>query len=262
MLLARSLAHPSPATFIAGITGTTFVQWQRRGKYLLAQLQKNGSAGWLGVHLRMTGQLLWLSVHEPLQKHTRIRLFLQEEQELRFVDMRQFGQMWWVPPEHPQQQIVTGLQLLGPEPFSAEFSFEYLSDRLTKSRRAIKTLLLDQRVVAGLGNIYADESLFKSQIHPQEAACTLTPEQVKRLRQAIIEVLQAAIDRGGTTFSGFLNLLGVKGNYGGVAWVYGRQGEPCRFCGTPIERIRLTGRSAHFCPCCQKRLRRGKRAKG
>jgi formamidopyrimidine-DNA glycosylase len=256
VLLPRTLAYPlSVSEFWQRIEGVAIATWHRRGKYLLAQLQTLSSqpAGWLGVHLRMTGQLLWLTQDEPLQKHTRIRLFFPDNRELRFVDIRTFGKFWLVPPQVSPETIITGLQLLGPEPLSEEFSLAYFAQKLGTSNRNIKTLLLDQGVVAGIGNIYADEALFKSGIKPQAIAANLTPAQIQRLHTAIIAVLQTAIDRGGTTFSNFLNLLGVSGNYGDVAWVYGRQGEPCRACGTPIEKIKLRGRSAHFCPKCQRK---------
>lgn len=252
VLLIRTLAYPADVEqFWQGITGKAISGWQRRGKYLLAQLSSGQPAGWLGVHLRMTGQLLWLSQDSPLQKHTRIRLFFGSDRELRFVDTRTFGKFWYVPPETEIQTIITGLQKLGPEPFAADFSLDYFIDKLSNRRRHIKTLLLDQSIVAGIGNIYADEALFKSGILPSAIATNLTPEQIQKLHQAIIDVLQASIARGGTTFSDFLDLLGVSGNYGDAAWVYGRTAQPCRVCGTPIEKIKLGGRSSHFCPNCQ-----------
>ena len=183
-------------------------QWQRRGKYLLAQLESPEPAGWLGVHLRMTGQLLWLDRDAPLQKHTRVRLFLGKNQELRFVDTRTFGKFWYVPPDVKIESVITGLQKLGPEPFSADFSVEYFVQQLNNRRRQIKTLLLDQNVVAGIGNIYADEALFSSAILPDTVAADLKTEQITRLHQAIIDVLQTSISKGGTTFSDFLDLLG------------------------------------------------------
>ena len=252
VLLARTIAYPADVDqFRQGITGVAIAQWQRRGKYLLAQLQCDRPAGWLGVHLRMTGQLLWLSQNSPLQKHTRIRLLFAQNQELRFVDTRTFGKFWYVPPQTEIQSVITGLQKLGPEPFAKDFSLEYLAQKLANRHRHIKTLLLDQSIVAGIGNIYADEALFKSGILPNTIATNLSPEQIQRLRQAIIDVLQTSIDKGGTTFSDFLDLLGVSGNYGDAALVYGRKEQPCRVCGTPIEKIRLAGRSSHFCPNCQ-----------
>ncbi|MEG3851182.1 DNA-formamidopyrimidine glycosylase, partial [Microcoleus sp. herbarium13] len=207
--------------------------------------------GWLGVHLRMTGQLLWVNRSEPLPKHARVRLFLEGNQELRFVDQRTFGQMWYVPPETEVSSVVTGLKLLGPEPFSAEFSVAYFAQKLHRRARPIKTALLDQSLVAGLGNIYADETLFVAGVLPTALCADLTIEQIERIHSAIVQVLDKAIDSGGTTFSNFLSVQGVNGNYGGVAWVYNRKGQPCRTCGTPIERIKLAGRSTHYCPVCQ-----------
>jgi formamidopyrimidine-DNA glycosylase len=277
VLLTRTLAYPqSVSDFQQGIKGTKIASWQRRGKYLLAELIKSSlksvaierssseikkgsslhpsfEAGWLGVHLRMTGQLLWVDRHVPLQKHTRIRLFLDSDKELRFVDTRTFGKFWFVPPQRSPQEIITGLQLLGPEPFSSDFSLSYFANKISKSQRNIKTFLLDQSIVAGIGNIYADEALFKSEIRPDAIANRLDRKQIEKLHLAIIEILQTAIDKGGTTFSDFLSVTGVNGNYGGVAWVYGRKNEPCRICGTSIDKIKLGGRSSHFCPQCQKK---------
>ncbi|WP_036483276.1 DNA-formamidopyrimidine glycosylase [Myxosarcina sp. GI1] len=254
VLLPRTLAYPTSVTeFQENLTGKAIASWNRRGKYLLAQLKTDSleSAGWLGVHLRMTGQLLWLKTDTDLQKHTRIRLFFPHNYELRFVDTRTFGKFWLVPPYVPPENIVTGLQKLGPEPFDPNFSVDYLAAKLANRRRYIKTLLLDQAIVAGIGNIYADEALFKSGIKPDTVAVDLTPDKLDRLHQAITTVLKTSIDRGGTTFSDFLNLLGVSGNYGDAALVYGRSGKPCRVCGTAIAKIKLAGRSSHFCPYCQ-----------
>ena len=285
VLLNRTIAHPlSMDEFLAGLKNVTITGWHRRGKYLLAELSKlnigdqeeltlqnsritkeestpqihpwennpkSSDAGWLGVHLRMTGQLLWLNQEEPLQKHTRVRLFFQDNRELRFVDLRTFGQMWWVPPSEAPESIITGLQRLGPDPFSADFSVKYLVGKLKNRQRSIKTALLDQTLVAGAGNIYADEALFLSGIPPTTLCAALNLEQIERIRTSLIQVLQTSIEAGGTTFSNFLNVQGVNGNYSGVAWVYGRTGQPCRICSTPIVRLKLAGRSSHFCPKCQ-----------
>ncbi|MBW4487717.1 MAG: DNA-formamidopyrimidine glycosylase [Trichocoleus desertorum ATA4-8-CV12] len=270
VLLERSIAYPvSSIDFLTGLKGSAIAAWQRRGKYLLAKLERSTPIksqqaesqqaedqpaeprGWLGVHLRMTGQLLWVDPREPLQKHTRVRLFLAGDRELRFVDQRTFGHMWWVPPGQKPESVMTGLQKLGPEPFSDEFSVAYLAQQLHNRRRPIKNALLDQTLVAGVGNIYADEALFLSQIHPQTLCTDLTPEQISRLRQFVIQVLETSIEAGGTTFSNFLSVQGVNGNYGRAAWVYNRTGTACRVCDSPIERLKLAGRSAHFCPQCQ-----------
>ncbi|MDY6938534.1 MAG: DNA-formamidopyrimidine glycosylase [Cyanobacteriota bacterium] len=208
-------------------------------------------AGWLGVHLRMTGQLLWCHPEAPLQKHARVRLFFEGDRELRFVDQRTFGKMWWIPAATAPESIMTGLGKLGPEPFSEAFSLDYFVQTLHKRRRPIKTALLDQAIVAGVGNIYADETLFLSGIFPTTLCVRLSEEQIDRLRVQLVRVLQDSIAVGGTTFSDFLDVQGVNGNYGGAAWVYGRTGEPCRVCQTPIARMKLGGRSTHFCPTCQ-----------
>lgn len=267
VLLPRAIAYPfSVSELITGIKTTTILTWHRRGKYLLAELttQSNETIqnsekstlstppSFLGVHLRMTGQLLWMHRDEPLHKHTRVRLFFGDEQELRFVDQRTFGKVWWVPPGVAVESIITGLAKLAVDPFSPEFTVEYLASKLQNRRRPIKTALLDQSVVAGLGNIYADEALFLSGIRPETLCINLQPEQIERLQKYIIQVLATSIAAGGTTFSNFLNVKGVNGNYGGVAWVYNRAGEPCRVCGSAIQRIRLGGRSSHFCIQCQR----------
>jgi formamidopyrimidine-DNA glycosylase len=254
VLLHRTLAHPvSIDDFLHDITGTTIAIWHRRGKYLIARLADgDGNAqGGLAVHLRMSGQLLWLEQDAPLPKHTRLRLFFPDNRELRFVDPRSFGKIWGIPPHTPPETIVSGLQKMGPEPFSDEFSIRYLQERLKTRHRAIKSLLLEQELVAGIGNIYADEALFKSGIPPTAIASQLTLTQIERLHAAILAVLRQGIDEGGTTFSFFRSVTGVNGNYSGIAWVYGRSGESCRICGTPIERMKLAGRSSHFCPQCQ-----------
>lgn len=289
VLLERTIAHPiSVDEFLAGLKNVTIVQWHRRGKYLLAELAKGemeqgsrgaleqggrgeflsqnlhsqagareqpkiqNSAGWLGVHLRMTGQLLWLARDEPVQKHTRVRLFFEGSRELRFVDQRTFGQMWWVPPAEAPENAIAGLKKLGSDPFSNEFTVDYLVQKLLARRRPIKNALLDQELIAGLGNIYADEALFLAGVRPTTLCTELNKQQIERLRTAIIQVLQASIEAGGTTFSNFLNVQGVNGNYGGVAWVYNRDRQPCRVCGGEIQRLKLAGRSAHFCLSCQR----------
>lgn len=254
LLLPGTLAYPpSPSDLWTALVSNRFEGWERRGKYLLAALKSldGQSAGWLGVHLRMTGQLLWLERSQPVSKHTRFRLFCEGGRELRFVDTRTFGKIWWVPPDLPIFEVVTGLKNLGVEPFSEEFSESYFLQKLKKRHCSIKSLLLDQKVVAGLGNIYADESLFKAGILPTTPAQSLTFQKVRELRLAIVSVLESAIAAGGTTFSDFRGVTGINGNYGGEAWVYGRRGDPCRVCGTAIGRIKLAGRSTHFCPTCQ-----------
>ncbi|MFM2432788.1 MAG: hypothetical protein RLZZ511_4002 [Cyanobacteriota bacterium] len=257
VLLDRTIAHPAPAEFAEMLAGCALKTWHRRGKYLLGELQHQCKpAGYWGVHLRMTGQLRWVEQTEPVTKHTRVRLLMPQGKELRYIDQRSFGQMWWVPPGIEPPVIMTGLTRLGPEPFADEFSDAYLKEKLRDRVRPIKTMLLDQLLVAGVGNIYADESLFLSKIHPTTHCRDLKPKQVSTLRQNVIRVLQESIDAQGTTFSDFRTVEGINGNYGGKAWVYGQDGDPCKVCGTTIERLKLAGRSAHFCPKCQPKPRK------
>jgi len=253
VLRARAIASPPlPELFCSALEGCTVQQWLRRGKYLMASLVRDGqNAGHWGVHLRMTGQFLWMNAPAEPCRHTRVRIRNPQGQELRFVDMRSFGEMWWVPPGEPLESVMTGLRRLGPEPFSSAFSPQYLAAKLAGSHRPIKTALLDQALVAGVGNIYADESLFISRIPPHTPGSELKPAQLERLHQALVEVLQTSIGVGGTTFSDFRDLTGTNGNYGNAAWVYRRGGQPCRVCGTAIRRDKLSGRSSHWCPNCQ-----------
>ncbi len=253
VLRARAIAAPpDPTGFRAALEGCTVQTWLRRGKYLMATLQRDGEdAGHWGVHLRMTGQFLWLDAGGEPCSHTRVRFWNPAGQELRFVDTRSFGEMWWVPPGQPLETVITGLKRLGPEPFASSFSPGYLQAKLAGSSRPIKSALLDQALVAGVGNIYADESLFLSGIAPHTPSGRLNRQHLERLHRALVEVLTVSIGAGGTTFSDFRDLTGTNGNYGNAAWVYRRGGEPCRQCGTPIRRDKLGGRSSHWCPSCQ-----------
>ena len=254
VLRDRAIAAPAdPELFRFALEGCEVGAWERRGKYLLAMLQNDdgSDAGRWGVHLRMTGQFLWLDTPTPPCRHTRVRLHTTRGAELRFVDTRSFGQMWWVPPGIADQEVITGLSRLGPEPLEAGFDTAHLARGLRGSKRAIKSALLDQSLVAGVGNIYADESLFAAGIHPQTPAGDLKPNQLARIHEALVSVLETSIGAGGTTFSDFRDLKGINGNYGGMAWVYRRTGHPCRRCGTAIQRERVGGRSTHWCPTCQ-----------
>jgi formamidopyrimidine-DNA glycosylase len=253
-------APPDPALFCLALEGCRIGPWSRRGKYLLAELidPDGQQAGIWGVHLRMTGQFLWLDTPEDGEpgaadpgRHTRVRIWEQSGAELRFIDTRSFAQMWFVPPGRAVESVISGLGRLGPEPFDPGFSASYLQQRLRGSKRPIKSALLDQSLVAGIGNIYADESLFAAGILPQTACGRLGRSRLEQLQGAVVQILQTSIGAGGTTFSDFRDLTGTNGNYGGQAWVYRRGGLPCRRCGTPLMRDRLAGRSTHWCPSCQ-----------
>jgi len=262
VLLRRIVAYPPVMNdFLDHLNGYTITHWHRRGKYLLAQLEKSTLSGslstpsnvisHLGIHLRMTGQLLWVNQIQPLPIHTRVRLFLNAGQELRYVDQRTFGRIWWVPPDKSPESVISGLGNLGLEPLSTQFTVEYLIHQIHHRRRPIKSTLLDQTIIAGMGNIYADEALFVSGINPVTPCSKLTVQQIQRLHHSIVQVLRDSIGLGGTTFRNFVNIKGINGNYGGQAWVYNRERQPCLICTTDIVRLKLSGRSSHFCPVCQ-----------
>ncbi len=237
------------------ITGSYFGEWTRRGKYLICKLESNlerNCSGWLVVHLRMTGQFQFLTKQEPSCPYTRIRFWNKEKVELRYVDTRNFGQMWWIEPENHPTNKIKGLISIGPEPFSKEFNSSYLKNSLKNRKRSIKSSLLDQSTVAGAGNIYADESLFEAGIIPSKESRKLDNQEISKLCLALSNVLKKSIGKGGTTFKDFRDLEGINGNYGGQAWVYGRANKACKICGSIILKCKISGRGTHWCPKCQK----------
>ena len=160
--------------------------------------------------------------------------------------------MWWVPPKIAPSEIMTGLKRLGPEPFSKNFNASYLKAKLKGRKISIKSALLDQSIIAGTGNIYADESLFTAGILPYKESRMLTDKEIELLCKCLVKVLKISIGKGGTTFSDFRSLEGINGNYGGQAWVYRRSNQPCKKCGEKIKRSKISGRGTHWCPICQK----------
>lgn len=243
VLWPRSVARPSPEAFCQGLAGREFTSVGRRGKVLTLGL---AGGWWLLVHLRMSGRLLLARPAEPAQVHLRVALGLDDGRQLRFVDPRKFGRLWLV------QDPAEVLGSLGPEPLDAAFVPEALQMRLRSRRRArIKSLLLDQRFLAGVGNIYADEALFLAGVHPCRPAGSLTGEEVERLHRALREVLAAAISDGGTTLSAYRRPDGSPGEHQELLQVFRRAGEPCPQCGTPVVRAVVGGRGTYFCPRCQ-----------
>jgi len=255
VLKERSIASIGGShDFINNIKNSYLDYWERRGKYLIGSLKskEKNSKGFLVVHLRMTGQFKLIEKQILPCKHTRVRFFEEKGKELRFIDIRNFGQMWYVPSTKSISEIVSGIRRLGPEPFSADFNSHYLKEHLKKKTRSIKSALLDQETVAGVGNIYADESLFDAGINPKTKSRDLKISELKRLCKSLVKILNISIGEGGTTFSDFRDLEGINGNYGGKALVYRRSGKSCLKCGEKILREKICGRSTHWCPNCQK----------
>ncbi len=244
ILWPRTIAAPDTQEFTARLTGQQITSVSRRGKFLLFALDSGDT---LIGHLRMTGRLRVVppgseAVSDP---YVRAWFDLSDGQKLVFKDTRKFGRLWLV----HDAATVTGK--LGLEPLAPSFSVDALAERLARRRTAIKALLLDQSVVAGLGNIYADEALFRAGIHPLRGAASLSQDEVARLHEAIVAVLSAAVAGRGTTVRDYAPPLGGQGNYQDELLVYQRTDQPCPRCGQPIQRIRVAQRSTHFCPHCQ-----------
>ena len=261
-----TVAYPkNKEDFIEGLQGSLLYKWNRRGKYLLAKLKKikDGNIklhnkeslnnnGFLVVHLRMTGYFNLVKSSSKPCKHTRIRLFDQNNNELRYIDVRSFGQMWWVKQGLLPTNVIKGLGTLGPEPFSDNFDANYLKKVISNKTKSIKAVLLDQTIVAGIGNIYADESLYSAGISPFREANSIKKNELNKLKDSIVDVLKKSIGSGGTTFSDFRDLEGDNGNFGLQTNVYRRTGKKCRKCKNLIERKKIAGRSTHWCRRCQK----------
>lgn len=243
----RTIAEPLAEEFPARLAGLSFESFDRRGKYMLLGMN-DGST--LLVHLRMTGKLLILPGESGRNPHTHVVVELDNGSTLHYNDPRKFGRIWLVPDRK------TVLAKLGPEPLLADFRVDHFAERLKGRSAPIKSLLLDQRLVAGVGNIYADESLFRAGIHPARAGGSLTLDEITRLHAAIRTVLEAGIARRGSTLgdSNLQNYLrpgGLPGDFQNEFFVFQRTGQPCLVCGTPIVRLVIGQRSTHFCPHCQ-----------
>ena len=245
--MPKIIREPDLAEFIAGVTGKKITRLGRRGKYLLVYLSGGGV---LVVHLRMTGRLVYARPEDPPPRHTHVVFHLSDGNELRFADMRQFGRILLA--QTRQLEQVKGLKDLGPEPLGHDFSREFLRRELKRKRVRLKSLLLDQTFIAGIGNIYADEALHRSRIHPERIARTLSTREIASLYRSIIEVLQEGIANRGTSMRDYVDGDGREGNYQELLRVYNREGQPCRYCGTAIARIKVGGRSSYFCTACQK----------
>jgi len=238
---------PEVNEFKKRIIDKTITGIERRGKYLILSL----SPGYkMVVHLRMTGQLIYGEKTMPVKKHTHVIFSLSNGQELRFTDQRRFGRIWLVP--EGELSRVSGLCTLGPEPLCDDFCLEDFITQLSKRKTRIKPLLLDQNFIAGIGNIYADEILYRSQIHPERRAQSLSKEEATRLFWEVRHTLEEGIAHRGTTFSDYVDGRGEKGTHQNYLNVYQQLGKKCRRCGNLIERIRVGSRSAYHCPGCQK----------
>jgi formamidopyrimidine-DNA glycosylase len=230
----------------AQIAGRCVRGVERRGKWILIELDNDTL---LVVHLGMTGQLTVVPAATPLADHTHLVFVLDDgARQLRFRDIRRFGSARLFPTRQALEDFFVAARL-GPEPF--ELPAKYWRECLRGSKRCLKAVLLDQSVAAGIGNIYADESLFEARLHPARLACDLADAESERLRRAVAAVLRRAIQRRGSSIRNYVGGSGLQGEYQNEFRVYGRTGEPCPRCGDAIACLRLAGRSSHFCPMCQ-----------
>ncbi len=244
---SRIIAIPDVENFVTQIAGQRFVEFGRRGKYMLLGLESGMT---LIVHLRMTGHLITVAGDTPIDSHTHVVMRLDDGQQLIFQDSRKFGRLWLVTDPAPV------LAHLGPEPFAADFTPAYLAARLHGRAASIKALLLDQGLVAGVGNIYADEALFRAGIHPRRPAGSLDAAEVAALHAAVQAVLMQGIAKAGSSLGGsslqnYSRPGGAPGGFQEEFAVFRRTGQPCPQCGAPITRIVVAQRGTHFCSHCQ-----------
>lgn len=243
------------------MVGAEVTAVKRRAKVLIIELSTNYS---LVIHLKMTGQLVFLSATERFgaghpsdslvgdlpDKSTRVVLTFADDSRLFFNDQRKFGWMRLMP--SPEVLNLDFFKKVGPEPLSADFTWQDMKQRLLRRKNtSIKAALLDQTVVAGVGNIYADESLWGAKIHPATLVRHLSPAQFRKLYEELVFVLRLAIEKGGSTDRHYVNAEGKKGSYLSFARVFRREGQACPRCGRPIEKLRVAGRGTHICPQCQ-----------
>jgi formamidopyrimidine-DNA glycosylase len=251
-----------PAEVERELPGRTILRVERYGKFLLLRLssgeepEKGQEETALLVHLGMTGTLMPRPASEPQAKHTHVVMLLDDGRELRYIDPRRFGRVAYLRGETLRAE----LQRFGADPLEA--GLKEFTQRIRERHARIKALLLDQKVLRGVGNIYADESLWKAKIHPAHLGERLKNEQVEELYAVLQEILRKAIVLRGSSISDFLDAEGLPGEYQRHHRVYGREAKPCFRCRTPIRRVIVAGRSSYFCPNCQRAPRGWKKARG
>lgn len=250
LYLPRLVKWPAPESFIARLQGRKIKAVCRTGKYLRIIFD---DALELVIHLRMTGALFFAADGLTAEQgYTRVLFRFHDGSALIFSDVRTLGALYAVRPGEVEK-CLAAMALMGPEPLSDAFCLEYLRNLLQGRRGKIKSLLLNQSCIGGLGNIYADEALFRAKIHPERVAMSLSSREAKRLWTAVNDVIRAGIDDGGTTVRNYRDGEGRSGSHQKKLRVYQRTGQPCFFCGQRIERIVVGGRGTHFCPKCQKK---------
>jgi formamidopyrimidine-DNA glycosylase len=248
-----NLRTPWQPAWDAQVTGRTFGGVRRRGKWIIAELSGDSA---LVVHLGMSGQFTVVPKGEAIPTHLHVVFELDNDTELRLRDQRRFGLARF----HPSlTEALAELDAsLGPEPF--DYPAEAFRTAMAATKKNMKAVLLDQTVIAGVGNIYADEALFRAKLHPARTGASLSADEAERLREAIEDVMTRAVEGRGSTIRDYVGGSGLRGGFQNEHAVYGRTKEPCPACGTAIECVRLAGRASHFCPTCQPPGRAKRRA--
>lgn len=260
------IKKPKPQELASKIKGLKIENLRRQGKNILIDLSKNQT---LLIHQKLTGHLLYGKweikkeksrfqvkslikgpLEEEVNNYIHLIFYLDNGWQLALSDLRKFAKV--ILGEREEIENLEELKKLGPDPLAPDFRFEDFEKIIKKEKRKIKQVLMDQEVISGIGNIYSDEILWEAKVHPFKPASKLTTEELKRIYQAMRKILKEAIEMRGTSTSDFRDPSGKKGLYTEKRRVYQREGEPCQRCSTLIKRIKLAGRSAHFCPHCQK----------
>jgi formamidopyrimidine-DNA glycosylase len=231
------------STFREGVVGARIDAVERRGKYLVFRLD---TGAMLVVHLRMTGALLHRKAEADPDRFLRAVLSLDDGHELRFTDIRKFGGLWLA---DDLEQVTTGL---GPEPLDEGFTADVIADAVRGRKAPVKSIILDQRRIAGIGNIYADEACFAAHIDPRRLGNTLSESEIEALHGAVRDVLRLGVESRGASFRDYKDADGKSGSMHMYVKVFRRTGKPCYDCGSIIERVVVGGRSTHFCPTCQR----------
>ena len=252
----RALKTTSIATLKSAV-GAKIIAVNRRGKFLWFELDREFA---LVAHLGMSGQLLVQPITTPMHPHLRAKLALgnglisskksREKIEIRFIDQRTFG---WLSIEEQSHGIPTSVAHIAYDPFEQEFDLKAVISDLKKRKSAIKSAILNQGIISGIGNIYADEALWRARLHPEIICEDLSEEEIRKLVLSAKAVMKSAIKAGGTSFDEqYKNVNGESGYFSRSLSVYGREGEPCSRCATLVRRIAFANRSSHFCPRCQR----------
>jgi formamidopyrimidine-DNA glycosylase len=242
-----TVGYPDAKTFTKELTNKRIIDLERKAKYLIFRLNNNHS---LIVHLRLSGQLRIEKGRKPL-RFERVSFFLSGSKRLAFVEPRVLGRVYLVE-NGKYPDVLKGLKNLGLEPTSSKFSYEYLKSKLQGRKGIIKSLLLDQSIAAGIGNIYSDEALFLARIMPTRRANTLTDDELRKLARALRTVIRAGIKHKGTSVSDYLRPDGSEGSYQMRTYVFNREGEKCRYCPGIVLATKISNRTSRYCPKCQR----------